>query len=117
MRVEGGKAIYGARIGILMLEARFPRIPGDMGNAQTWEFPVLYRVVPGASPHRVVRERAAGLLEPFVAAARSLVADGAEAITTNCGFLSLFQAELAAALPVPVLTSALQQVRGTFQRS
>ena len=112
MRVEGGKAIYGARIGILMLEARFPRIPGDMGNAQTWEFPVLYRVVPGASPHRVVRERAAGLLEPFVAAARSLVADGAEAITTNCGFLSLFQAELAAAQPVPVLTSALQQVRG-----
>ena len=25
----GGKAIYGAPLGILMLEARFPRIPGD----------------------------------------------------------------------------------------
>jgi hypothetical protein len=34
----GGKAIYGARVGILMLEARFPRIPGDMGNAETWPF-------------------------------------------------------------------------------
>ena len=41
----GGKAIYGAPLGILMLEARFPRIPGDMGNAATWPFPVLYRVV------------------------------------------------------------------------
>ncbi len=45
----GGKAIYGAPLGILMLEARFPRIPGDMGNAETWQFPVLYRVVRGAA--------------------------------------------------------------------
>jgi hypothetical protein len=57
---HGGKAIYGARLGILMLEARFPRIPGDMGNAGTWPFPVLYKVVSGASPQRVVREKAAG---------------------------------------------------------
>ena len=34
--VQGGKTIYGASVGILMLEARFPRIPGDMGNAATW---------------------------------------------------------------------------------
>ena len=39
----GGKALYGARVGILMLEARFPRIPGDMGNGLTWPFPVLYK--------------------------------------------------------------------------
>jgi hypothetical protein len=44
----GGKALYGARVGILMLETRFPRIPGDMGNADTWPFPVFYKVVPGA---------------------------------------------------------------------
>ena len=56
----GGKAIYGAPLGILMLDARFPRIPGDMGNATTWPFPVLYRVVKGASPERVVLHRAAG---------------------------------------------------------
>mgnify|MGYP007029179521 FL=1 len=54
---RGGKAIYGARVGILMLEARFPRIPGDMGNALSWPFPVLYKVVRGASPDRVVRSR------------------------------------------------------------
>lgn len=106
----GGKAIYGARLGILMLEARFPRIPGDMGNARTWPFPVLYKVIPGASPERVVRNRAEGLLPAFVEAAEELVRIGADGITTNCGFLSLFQAEIAARVKVPVATSSLMQI-------
>ena len=60
MRVTGGRPIQGASVGILMLASRFPRIPGDMGNAATWPFPVLYRVVSDASPGRVVRDRAEG---------------------------------------------------------
>jgi hypothetical protein len=47
---RGGKAVYGVPLGILMLEARFPRIPGDMGNATTWPFPVMYRVVTVSAP-------------------------------------------------------------------
>ena len=109
MIAEGGKAVYGANIGILMLEARFPRIPGDMGNALSWPFPVHYRVVRGASPDRVVRRRAEGLLDGFIEAGRELVADGADGITTNCGFLSLYQPQLSAALEVPVATSSLMQ--------
>ena len=107
---RGGRALYGAPLGILMLEARFPRIHGDMGNGGTWPFPVLYRVVRGASPEKVVLEGARGLLPDFLEAARELVAQGAEAITTNCGFLSLFQREIAAAVGVPVATSSLLQV-------
>ena len=107
---KGGKAIYGAPLGILMLEARFPRILGDMGNGLTWNFPVLFRVVRGASPTRVVEQGATGLLDAFIEAARDLVDLGAEGITTNCGFLSLFQRELAAAVRVPVATSSLMQV-------
>ena len=106
----GGKALYGASVGILMLEARFPRIPGDMGNAATWPFPVLYRVVPGASPERVVRDRAAGLKEAFLDAAAELVRHGADGITTTCGFLSLYQREIAAHVGVPVATSSLMQI-------
>ena len=108
---RGGKAIYGAPLGVLMLDARFPRIPGDMGNATTWPFPVLYRVVRGATPERVVLDGARGLLDPFLAAAAELVGLGADAITTNCGFLSLFQRELAAHVGVPVATSSLLQVK------
>jgi aspartate/glutamate racemase len=107
---RGGKAIYGAPLGILMLDAKFPRIPGDMGNATTWPFPVLFRVVTGATPEKVVLKGAAGLLPDFIDAAKELVRLGAEAITTNCGFLSVFQKEIAAAVNVPVATSSLMQV-------
>jgi len=41
--VKGGRNLYGQAIGIIMLETKFPRIPGDMGNATTWDFPVAYR--------------------------------------------------------------------------
>jgi Asp/Glu/hydantoin racemase len=81
-----------------------------MGNATTWPFPVLYKVVKGATPESVVLKGAAGLLPNFIDAAAELVRHGAEAITTNCGFLSLFQEELAAHVKVPVATSSLLQV-------
>ena len=107
---HGGKALYGARVGILMLETRFPRIPGDMGNALTWPFPVLYKVVPGATPDRVVRHKSAGLGNAFLDAAAELVQLGADGITTTCGFLSLYQREIAAHVGVPVATSSLMQI-------
>ncbi len=110
MKAKGGKAIYGTAVGILMLEARFPRIPGDMGHAMSWDFPVHYKIVRGASPDRVVRRNAEGLLPDFIAAAQELVADGVDGITTNCGFLSVFQSEIASAVGVPVATSSLMQV-------
>lgn len=112
MIATGGKSVYGAPLGILMLEARFPRIVGDMGNARTWPFPVRYHVVKGATPDKVVRNNADGLLAPFIAAGQVLVREGVRGITTNCGFLTLFQRELAAALDVPVATSALMQAAG-----
>jgi hypothetical protein len=97
-------------IGILMLDTGFHRFPGDVGNPATWPFPVTFRVVRGASPQRVVFEEAEGLLEPFVEAGRELAALGVRGIATSCGFLALFQRELAARLPVPVATSSLLQV-------
>jgi Asp/Glu/hydantoin racemase len=106
-RVRGGFNQYGFTVGILMLDTRFPRIPGDMGNATTFPFPVRYHRVGGASPDRVVRAGAAGLLPAFTDGARALEREGVGAITTNCGFLVKFQRELAAAVSVPVFTSSL----------
>lgn len=94
-------------LGVLMLDTRFPRVVGDIGNAATFAHPVRYAVVRGASPQRVVRDRDPALLEPFVDAGRRLVDQGVGAITTSCGFLIVFQRELQAALPVPVWTSSL----------
>ncbi len=106
-RVRGGFNQYGFTVGILMLDTKFPRIAGDMGNATTFPFPVRYHRVTGASPERVVRGGADGLLPAFVEGARALEREGVGAITSNCGFLVKFQRELAAAVRVPVFTSSL----------
>ncbi|HLF48270.1 MAG TPA: aspartate/glutamate racemase family protein [Methylomirabilota bacterium] len=107
MRVQGGPNIYGFSVGILMLDTQFPRIPGDMGNAATFDFPVRYHRVEGASPDRVVRHGQRELLPAFIEGARFLEREGVRAITTNCGFLAKFQPEMAAAVSVPVFTSSL----------
>jgi Asp/Glu/Hydantoin racemase len=106
-RVRGGHNQYGFAVGILVLDTRFPRVPGDIGNAITFPFPVRYHRVAGATSERVVRGGAAGLLEAFVEGARALEWEGVGAITTSCGFLVKFQRELAAAVRVPVFTSSL----------
>ena len=103
---KGGYNTYGFSVGIMMLRTRFPRVPGDLGNATTFGFPVRLRVVEEAVYHRVVCADDK-LLAPFIRAAKELEAEGVKAITTNCGFLAVFQKELAASVEVPVFTSSL----------
>lgn len=106
----GGKSVYGARIGILMLDMKFPRIPGDMGNALTWPFPVLFRTVRGADRdwiHAAPREE---VFQAFCDDALGLVAEGADGIAICCGMMSLYQEELADQCQVPIVTSSLMQV-------
>ena len=50
------------------------------------------------------------LLDDFISAGKDLIRHGADGISTNCGFLALFQNVLSAALAVPVATSSLMQV-------
>lgn len=111
--VKGGRTHYGEALGILTLDTRFPRIPGDVGNATTYDFPVRFKRVKGASSRRIISPTGgtdARLLEPFVKGAKELEADGVRAITTTCGFLAIFQREMAAAVDIPVFTSSLLQV-------
>jgi hypothetical protein len=108
--LRGGFPSYGVDIGILLLDATFPRPVGDVAHAATYPFPVLYEVVDGASPRQVVERAASGLLAPFVAATERLVARGVRGVATCCGFLAIYQRELAAAVTVPVATSSLLQI-------
>jgi hypothetical protein len=97
-------------IGVLCLETSFTKIPGHIRNPSTFDFPVVYQVVAGATPERVVHQADPRLLEPFRRAARELESSGVAAITSGCGFLVLFQRELAGAVSVPVFTSSLVQL-------
>jgi hypothetical protein len=107
---ERRRTYHGVSLGILMLETYFERFVGDIGNARTWPFLVQYRIVKGASPDRIVGLSDDAMLQPFKDAADELIAAGVDGITTTCGFLALYQQELAAHCRVPVATSALLQV-------
>ena len=109
-KAVGGKTVYGARVGILMLDTKWPRVPGDTGHAATWPFPVLYKVVKGASARVVIHEQGKGLGQAFLDAAAELVKEGADGITTTGGFLAIFQDQLAAHVNVPVASSSLMQI-------
>ncbi len=94
-------------LGILMLDTDFRRFPGDIGSPGSFWGPVLFERVPGATVQRVVGIADDGALAPFLRAGERLLARGASAITTSCGYLVAHQAALAAHLKVPVATSAL----------
>ncbi|WP_300033406.1 aspartate/glutamate racemase family protein [uncultured Roseobacter sp.] len=97
------------RLGILMLDTQFPRIPGDVGNPASWAFPVRYAVVPGATPQAVVCEDPEPFVQAFIQAGRDLIGQGCTGIATTCGFLSLIRSRLVQELGVPVAASALEQ--------
>lgn len=97
-------------IGVLCLDTSFTKIPGHIRNRTTFDFPVTYKVVEGATAERVVSQADPRLLEPFVRAARELEAEGVAAITGACGFLVIFQQQLADAVGIPLYASSLIQL-------
>ena len=99
-------------LGIIMLDTRFPRPLGDIGNPETLTrhgIAVRQLRVQGASPARVVMDADNGLVMPFMAAAQQLVEQGAALISTSCGFLAAQQEPLAQSVAVPVISSSLLQ--------
>lgn len=92
-----------------MLETRFPRPPGDIGNPATFNCDVLYRTVGGAAVDRIVAHEPLDheLLDAFIDGAKRLAGEGADLITTSCGFLYRHQRDIADAVDVPVVTSSL----------
>ncbi len=97
-------------LGIIMLDTCFERPVGDVGNPASWDFPVKFRQVDGASPDRVIRRAGEGLVDDFIAAGEALIAEGCSAILTSCGFMARHQSRLAEALRVPVAASSLIQL-------
>lgn len=96
-----------------MLDTRFPRIVGDIGNAASFDYPVIFRKMEGIGSADAVtthpdRPR---VLAALKANAEALAAQGAVGLSTSCGFLALYQDDLASVSPVPVATSALLLIK------
>lgn len=108
--MRGGTASQGAVVGILMQDRRIPRIPGDVGNAFTYNFPVAFYTVKGSTGARIIERTDYSLVDKFVEGARYLEAQGCRCISTSCGFVVAFQRQIAEAVNIPVITSGLLQV-------
>jgi len=111
-KAYGGRNTYGEIIGIIMGERTFPRIPGDMGNATTFDFPVRLHVVKGIDVSTRLRLFSGSIefIKPFVQAAKQLEEIGVKAITSNCGFIVQYQDIISNSVNIPVFTSSLLQI-------
>ncbi len=105
----GGYGTYGSVAGILMLDSRIPRVPGDPGHAQTFPFPVSYAIVRGLPFQDLVDARPThvGLA---IESARSLQSEGVSFVAADCGLFSVFQDEIARALSIPFIGSSLSLI-------
>ncbi len=97
-------------LGILMLDTQFHRPVGDVGNFETWPFPVRFRTVRGATARRIISADDRYLIDGFAEAGHALAEEGAACLITSCGFLALRQRELATRLPLPFASSSLLQI-------
>lgn len=110
MIIKGGINICGLTMGVISLESYFPKPDGHIKHPASFDFPVFYKTVKGATIDRLIGERDPELLKPFIAAAQELEREGVKAITGSCGFLALHQKEIADAVDIPVFMSSLIQV-------
>lgn len=105
---EGAEA-SGFAVGILLLDYKGPFVPGDVGNATSYDYPVLYKTVPKATSARVFRgdpELEAAVVEAAVA----LEAQGVKGISSDCGYFVNYQDAVAKAVKIPVYLSSLLQL-------
>lgn len=103
------KGSYGFPMGIMVLDEPRAFTPGDVANAESYDYPVFYRVIPGATTQAVARGDPT-LEQAVIDTARALELKGVKAISGASGHLVHYQASVASVLKVPVLLSSLSQL-------
>jgi len=114
MKVKGNKRYYGEAIGIALLDQlNFPPlIPGNVGNASTYNFPVRLKVIKGLhdNPYPPVRNKNGSYtidVKRAIDVVKELEADGVRAVVMSCGFFSIIQEILSEEVNIPVFSSPL----------
>jgi hypothetical protein len=103
------RSIGGAAVGILIAEIWRPIFPGNVANASTFNFPVLYKIMQETSVEKILSGDPA-LLDICIDCGRELITQGARAIVGAIGYFANYQKNVAAALEVPVFLSSVLQI-------
>lgn len=110
VQMKKGQNIAGYSIGIIYNEdVWYPMMPGNVVNANTYDFPVRLMPVRGATCNRLFAGDPT-LYDNVLEAAKNLEKEGVRAISSACGFYGNWQARLAADMDIPVAISSLVQV-------
>lgn len=110
VQMKRGQNIAGYSIGIIYNEeVWYPMMPGNVVNANTYDFPVRLMPVRGATCDRLFAGDPS-LYDDVLTAAKALEKEGVRAISAACGFYGNWQSRLAAEINIPVAISSLVQV-------
>jgi len=102
-------AVAGFRIGVMHLESTHPLEPGNVQNASSFPFPVLYEAVRGLPYAQLKCGDPAGDA-PILDAIARLEAQGVSVIVGACGSFAYWQKLAVEHANVPVFTSIMTQV-------
>jgi hypothetical protein len=97
-------------IGVLMWggpSTATTHLSGVVWNPSTFDFPVEIKRVKGTDFSNIVENPTQETLSLLTKAAKELEGQGSKAITTDCGFNAIWQAELADSVDVPIFASSL----------
>jgi len=113
-KVTGGKLYYGEPIGIALIDQvdSQPLIPGNVGNASTYDFPVRLKIIKDLpdNPFEPLRDESGQYMpdiQKTVDSVKELASEGVSSIVMSCGFFSVVQEILVEEVDIPVFSSPL----------
>lgn len=89
MSIEYGHPFYGQKLAVLVFSTKTPRIAGDPGNNDSFEFPVRYEVIKGG--FKDLLEYNNKVENTLNAVMKKLVEDGIKGVVADCGLMSMYQ--------------------------
>ena len=92
------RSFSGQVLGIIAVKLDYPKLPGNVANACTFNYPVCYEVVDFEIEQLFAGDPA--IKQMIIEAAKKLEAQGVRAIIGACGYFAHFQKDVAAAVDV-----------------
>ncbi len=106
-----GRNVAGFTIGLIQFRANLPMMPGNMGNATTFDFPMLYRETQAENVYDVMSTTPVKqFTDAAVEAANWLELQGVSAIMGNCGFWGHYQEAVQERIDTPFFSSSLMML-------